>query len=93
MNLVPWANPSGRMSVSKSLDSLGVFGNVDDHGHPQQNTLGAAALLSGRLPRQRGTHRLSRRRFRIHYWLHRSSPQKSISGATSSTPYSQPSGR
>src|SRR5712691_2885663 len=86
--------------MSKSLDRLGVFGDVDEHGHAQENALGAAPLLRGWLARRQGrvhaTYRTGfrvRRRFYVGSGFHSSSPQKSISGATSSTPYSQPSGR
>src|SRR5260370_37271265 len=85
--------------VSKPLDSLGVIRDVDEHGHLEENALRAAALFSGRLPRRGGAHASHRTGVCVRWGLeirtgfHRSSPQKSISGATSSTPYSQPSGR
>src|ERR1700687_2558217 len=91
--------PAGANGVSKSFDRLGVFGKVGDHGHTQENTLRAAALFGGRLPSYCGTHPADRagfrvrRRFHVRRGFHRSIPQKSISGATNSTPYSQPSGR
>src|SRR5712672_3935179 len=70
--------------------------HVNDHRHAHQHALRAATLLRGGLPRHcrpRGV--MGRSRFQIRYWwLHSSSPQKSMAGATSSTPYSQPpSGR
>src|SRR6202045_5319515 len=86
--------------MSKSLDGLRVCGDVDEHRHTQENALGAAALFGRWLARRQGgthaTYRTGfrvRRRFHVLCGFHSSSPQKSISGATSSTPYSHPSGR
>ena len=62
--------PTSAHRVSKSLDGLGVFGKVDDHGHTQENTLRAAALFRGRLPRYRGTHRAYRTGFRVRRRFH-----------------------
>jgi hypothetical protein len=56
--------------VSKSLDWLGVFGKVGDHGHTQENTLRAAALFRGRLPRLDGAHRAYRTGFRVRRRIH-----------------------
>src|SRR5207249_9563807 len=84
--------------VSEPLDALGIIGDVDHDWHSQQNALRAAPFFGGRLSCQTGAY-ASRPRsgyrsgFRVRRRLHSSSPQKSISGATSSTPYSQPSGR
>src|SRR6202521_128887 len=73
-------------------------GYVNDHGHAHQNALRAAALLRsglarGRRPRGRMRHR-GLQTVRRRLYSHSSRPQKSMAGATSSTPYSQPpSGR
>jgi hypothetical protein len=80
--------------VRYAADRFGPPFQVNLDGHPQEDTLSAAALL--RRGRARGNH--SRGRFcgtglYGSCRLHSSIPQKSISGATNSTPYSQPSGR
>src|SRR5580704_14211990 len=70
--------------------------HVDRHRNPQQHALRAPPLFRCRRTIQRRSHRRRRcrRRLRIRQRFHSSSPQKSISGATNSTPYSQPpSGR
>src|SRR5258707_11300756 len=85
--------PCGAHRMCKSLDWLGLLVNMDERRHPQENTLGATAFFGGRLPRQCGTHPSHRTGFRIRRRFHRSITQNSISGATSSMPYSQPSGR
>src|SRR5260370_6982475 len=41
--------------MRKSLERLGALGHVGEHGHPQQDTLGAAALFCGGLPRMART--------------------------------------
>ncbi len=88
----------GADGVCEAVHGIGFAGQVNQHGHPEEHALRTAAFFSrlrassvcsafhlassGRSGRQAG---FLRRR-------HSSSPQKSISGATSSTPYSQPSG-
>jgi hypothetical protein len=68
-------------------------GDLHNNSNPQQHALSTAPLF--RRGRTRGNNP-ARGLGRLSVWLrfyHSSSPQKSISGATSSTPYSQPSGR
>src|SRR5260370_32913841 len=85
----------GADRVRKTMDRLWLFGKVDDHGHTQENTLRATALFGSWLPRHRGTHGAYRTGFRVRRRFHvlrgfqSSRPQKSISWAMSSIPYSQ----
>src|ERR1700688_205343 len=66
--------------------------DLHHNANPKQDALGAAALFGrGRTRRYNPGGGVGR--FEIRLRFHSSSPQKSISGATSSTPYSQPSGR
>ena len=75
--------------------------DVDHHRHAQQHALRAAPFFRGGLTCQPGLGTVSRirmavrpdRGFSINQRTHNSIPQKSISGATNSIPYSQPSGR
>src|SRR5580693_4305571 len=91
--------PAGADRMRKALNSLRLALHVHQHAHPQQHALRAAPFFGGGLPRQSRTHATHGARFRVRRWFHvrhrfqSSSPQKSISGATSSIPYSQPSGR
>lgn len=66
-------------------------GNLHHHRNPEQHALRAAAFFRCRWTR--GNDSLGPGRLTVRLRFHSSSPQKSISGATSSTPYSQPSGR
>ncbi len=89
----------GTDGVSEAADGIRIASDVSDNGHAQQNALGAAAFFGGGLPVERGAGRIDGarlgvgRRFHSGKRLHSSRPQNSISGAISSTPYSQPSGR
>ena len=83
---------TGADSVRCALDRLLLAFHLNQDANPEQNTLRSAAFL-GR-GRTRGNHSMSAVRLGVGLrFYHSSSPQKSISGATSSTPYSQPSGR
>jgi len=89
----------GTDGVCEAVDGFRIASDVSDNGHAQQDALGAAAFLGGGLPVERGAGHIDgaglrvRRRFHCGKRLHSSNPQNSISGAISSTPYSQPSGR
>lgn len=75
--------------------------NVQHYRHAQQHALRAAPFFSGGLTCQPGFRAIPRiglavrpdRGLSINQRAHKSIPQKSISGATNSIPYSQPSGR
>src|ERR1700758_5213961 len=79
--------------MSRAVDGLGLAGNFQANGNTKQDPLCASALFRSEGARQSRLHGIGRvlpgsdRRF------HSSIPQKSMSGATSSIPYSQPSGR
>ena len=86
------AASANRMGISLER----FAGNVNDHRHAHQHPLRAATLFRGGLPCNcRPRRRVRHCRLQIRCWrLHSSRPQKSMAGATSSTPYSQPpSGR
>ena len=80
-------NSVNRLTLAVCTPKMQLYGNA------QQNSLRAAALFGGQGTRQAGPdgagvcRLMGRRRFQS------SNPQKSISGATNSIPYSQPSGR
>lgn len=77
--------------MSMAFEGLRLADDVNQDRHPEQDTLGATAFL--RRWRARSNDFVGADRFEVRLRFHSSSPQKSISGATSSTPYSQPSGR
>src|SRR5439155_12869699 len=86
----------GANRVRKSFHGLRIIGDVRNHRHLQQHALRASPFFRRRLAAQRGTraaHASHCTRFGVWRRFHSSSPQKSIAGATSSMPYSQPSGR
>lgn len=91
-----WKNQhsaAGTYGMRVAFESVLFAGDLHDNSYPQQRALGAAPLFC--CGRTRGNNP-ARGLGRFSIWLrfyHSSSPQKSISGATSSTPYSQPSGR
>ena len=83
--------------VRKALNRVGFAGEMDQNGHAKQHALRAAPLLVGLRTNGGGAafdlhagHGLRCVRFLKR--CQSSNPQKSKSGATSSTPYSQPSG-
>ena len=86
-----YQRPSGTYRVSRTFESLA--GNFYAHRNPQQHPLSATPLFGGQRPGQSGLRgiwsELSIRSWRFHSSI----PQKSMSGASSSIPYSQPSGR
>jgi hypothetical protein len=82
---------AGADRMSMAFEGLRLADNVNQDRHPEQDTLGAAAFL--RRWRARSNDSVGGSRLDVRLRFHSSSPQKSISGATSSTPYSQPSGR
>jgi len=81
-------------SMSGAFDGLSFPGNFDPNRHAKQHTLRAAPFFRRQRSRQARFWPVSRIRARSGWRLfHSSSPQKFISGETSSIPYSQPSGR
>src|SRR5271169_4434968 len=84
---------AGADGMGMTFKSVGFAVDLHNNADPEEDTLGAAALF--RCGRTRRDHsRGPGNRFDVRLRFHQSSsPQKSISGATSSTPYSQPSGR
>lgn len=82
--------------VRETLDRIIFARQMDKDGHPEKNALSAATLFIGLRTDSGGTaldlH--AGRSLRSVRFLrsHSSNPQNSMSGATSSTPYSQPSG-
>ncbi len=80
--------------VRHGLDGLRFSRHADVDRYAKENALRAASLFRGGRARgydpRRGLE-MSGPSIKIRF--HSSSPQKSISGATNSTPYSQPSGR
>src|ERR1051325_4418525 len=91
----------GADGVRGTVDGLVLAFQVNPHRNAQEDALRATALLSRRLALQSGPYArrlagpwmLHPRPCPGYRWFHSSRPQKSISGATSSTPYSHPSGR
>src|ERR1700682_3341689 len=83
---------AGTDGVGVALEGL-LAGDVNENGNTQQDALRATALFRGGRAGQRRTFGVCW--FGVgERWFHSSNPQKSVSGATSSTPYSQPpSGR
>jgi hypothetical protein len=67
--------------------------DMQEYLHAQENPLSAASFFSRGLPIKSRTRASSGRAIDVSVRFHSSNPQKSISGATNSMPYSQPSGR
>ena len=89
-----WKNQhraAGADCMRRAFQRLRLAFHLNHDSYPEHDTLGAAAFLRRRGPRSNDF--LGSGRFDVRLRFHSSSPQKSISGATSSTPYSQPSGR
>src|SRR2546421_12784230 len=82
----------GADGVRESFKNLRLAGNLHLDGDLQQHALRATALFAGQRTRQAGLYVRLYCSVRCRR-LHSSKPQKSKSGATSSMPYSQPSGR
>jgi hypothetical protein len=88
---------AGAHSVRVALDGISFAREIDKNGHPEKDALSAATLFIG-LRADGGATALdlhAGRRVRCVRFMRRcqsSNPQNSISGAMSSTPYSQPSG-
>src|SRR5439155_23394677 len=76
--------------VCDAVVDLRLAGNVHFDGDLQQDPLRAAALFVRQRTSKAGFYGVCSMRCG---GLHNSNPQKSMSGATSSMPYSQPSGR
>ncbi len=89
---------AGAYGVRKAVQRVSLSRNVNDDGHLQQDALRATAFFGGLRTGHSGTalHVVRWRDGRCGVQFlrrrHSSIPQNSISGATSSTPYSQPSG-
>jgi hypothetical protein len=84
---------AGTDGMRVAFERVRFAGYLDDNSYPQQRALGAAAFFGrGRTRGHNPGRGVGRFSVRLRFY-HSSSPQKSISGATSSTPYSQPSGR
>src|SRR5882672_10355632 len=83
----------GANRVRVTLENLRLADDVNLDSDPQEDALRAAALFRGQRARQAGLDVRSLAYFVLCRGLHSSKPQKSKSGATSSMPYSQPSGR
>jgi hypothetical protein len=83
---------AGADGMSITFESVGLADDLNHDTDPEEGALRAAALF-GRGRTRRDNFRSRGDRFHVRWRCHSSSPQKSISGATSSTPYSQPSGR
>lgn len=89
----------GADGMCRAFNGLVPALQVNPHGDAQEDALRSAALFRCGLALQSGARRVRLPRAVaqagsvVRTRLHSSSPQKSISGATSSTPYSQPSGR
>jgi len=91
--------PAGADGVRGAVNGIGFAFEVHENGHPKEHTLSAAALFIGLRTNRvgaaldvRGSGGTECGRRRFWHGRHSSNPQKSISGATSSMPYSQPSG-
>jgi hypothetical protein len=88
---------AGAHGVRIALDGISFAREIDKNGHPEKDALSAATLLIG-LRADGGATALdlhagcSVRCVRFLRRCQSSNPQNSISGAMSSTPYSQPSG-